>query len=381
MGIRSRWMAVTLCWLLLIPAASAASRPSVVFLSPDDSVFWTMVAEVMTEAAADLEMDLEVLFDRGRDRLTYQQLAEQVLEREVRPDYLMFMAKENVTAEMLTLASDEGVKVFTFNTDIPAQARELLGMPRESLPNWIGHLVPDNVVAGRQLAVALADEAAKLGLTQQDTAPDTIALSGTRDSSAAKDRNLGLMQAAQDHRIALRQLSFADWSREVAGDKTRVLLQRYPEVTLVWSASDGMAVGAIAAARDVERQPGKDVVIGGFDWEPEALEAIRRGELTVSLGRHFLGGALALIQLHDYHAGVDFAQGPSTAALKYRFEAATQSNVDRIERVMDPESWQRVDFRQFSRALNQDLADQAPSADQQMDALVSALAETRAAAR
>ncbi|MGM0768387.1 MAG: ABC transporter substrate-binding protein [Pseudomonadota bacterium] len=380
MGIRSRWMAATLLWLLLAPGAGAASRPSVVFLAPDDSTFWTMVAGVMQEAAIDLDMDLEVVFDRGRDRFTYLRLAEKVLERDVRPDYLMFMAKENVTAEMLTLASKADVKVFTFNTDIPARARETVGMPRKSLPNWIGHLVPDNVAAGRQLAAALAAQAAELGLTRQDSAPDTIALSGTRDSSAAKDRNLGLMQAAQDRHIALRQLIFADWSREQAGERTRVLLQRYPEVTMVWSASDGMAVGAIAAAKAVGREPGKNVVIGGFDWEPEALEAIRRGELTLSLGRHFLGGALGLLQLYDYHAGMDFAQGASTAALKYRLEAATQSNVDRIERVMDPESWQRVDFRQFSRALNKDLADQSPNADQQMDALVSALAQTKAAA-
>ena len=172
--------------------------------------------------------------------------------------------------ESKKLAEKAGVKVFTFNTEVPTEARETLGLPRETLQNWIGHLVPDNVASGRQMAAMLTEQAAQMGLTEGDAPPPIIALSGTLDSSAAKDRNLGLMQAAQDHQIDLRQLIYANWSRDLAEEKTRVLMKRYPDIVAVWSASDGMAAGAIAAAKQAGRVPGKDVLIGGFDWEPEA---------------------------------------------------------------------------------------------------------------
>lgn len=369
-----RWIAGLLLCLWLFRPAFAATPPEVVFLSPDDSTFWRLVAGFMEEVATDLDLDLEVQFDRDRHRFSYQQMARNVLEREDRPDYLVFMCKENVTEPMLTMAEKAGVKVFTFNTEVPTEARETLGLPRETLQNWIGHLVPDNVASGRQMAAMLTEQAAQMGLTEGDAPPPIIALSGTLDSSAAKDRNLGLMQAAQDHQVDLRQLIYANWSRDLAEEKTRVLMKRYPDIVAVWSASDGMAAGAIAAAKQAGRVPGKDVLIGGFDWEPEALQAIRSGELAVSFGRHFMGGGLVLMLLHEYHAGMDFTPVTPAATLKYGFEPVTKANIDRIARVMDPANWRRVDFRQLSRVHNPDLAGDAPSVEQRMDEFLSALA-------
>ncbi|MGB1949417.1 MAG: ABC transporter substrate-binding protein [Marinobacter sp.] len=359
---------------LVVRTVDADQRPHVVFLSPDDSNFWTMTAGFMEEVAADLDMDLEVRFDHDRHRFSYEQLAERVLNRERRPDYLVFMAKENVTERMLTLAHGAGVKAFTFNTEIPQAARAKLGLPRETLANWIGHVVPDNVQAGKVLAEILAGQARQRHAGEHGSATTMVALSGTLDSSAAKDRNLGLEGVADGKQVRLMQLIYADWSRQQAEEKTRVLLSRYPGTTAIWSASDGMAIGAIDAIRQAGKAPGQDIVVGGVDWEPQALAAIRRGELAVSLGRHFMGGGLVLLLLHDYHKGHDFASASSSPALKYQLEPATQSNVDRVERVMRPESWRRVDFRAFSRVHNPDLAGQALSANQVMDGFMAALA-------
>lgn len=48
-----------------------------------------------------------------------------------------------------------------------------------------------------------------------------VALSGTRDSSAAKDRDLGLLAAAVQQRSELLQLVYANWSRELAREKRK----------------------------------------------------------------------------------------------------------------------------------------------------------------
>ncbi|HET8849137.1 MAG TPA: sugar ABC transporter substrate-binding protein, partial [Marinobacter sp.] len=139
--------------------AESASGPRVVFLSPDDSRFWLMVSGFMEAVADDLDVPLEVEFDRTRHRFSYLELAEQVFSRSELPDYLLIMCKEGVTTQILRRADALGIRVFTFNTDIPPATRDAVGLPRETLPNWIGHMSPDNRGAGQTLARLLAQSA------------------------------------------------------------------------------------------------------------------------------------------------------------------------------------------------------------------------------
>jgi ABC-type sugar transport system substrate-binding protein len=359
------------------PLADAGTRPSVVFLSPDDSRFWQLVAGFMEAVAEDLEVDLEVQYDRESHRFSYLRMAKDVLSREEKPDYLLFMCKEHVTESMLRLADGAGVKTFTFNTDVPDAARASIGMPRTVLSGWLGHLSPDNIAAGRSLVTLLGKQAEQLGLASGPSIP-MVALSGTLDSSATKDRNGGLLAAAVQQRSELMQLVYANWSGTLAREKTEVLLKRYPNTVSIWSASDGMAMGAIEAARNAGRTPGKDLLVGGVDWEPEALESIRQGELLVSLGRHFMGGGLALLLLHDYHHGQDFGDMSPDYVFRYKLEPATRDNVERVQRIMDPKNWSAIDFRRFSRVGETETGKTVPDSDAVLDAISGALAGQRA---
>lgn len=358
--------------LFTFPVANADQKPRVVFLSPDDSRFWQLVAGFMEAVAEDLEVDLEVQYDRESHRFSYLRMAKDVLGRDEKPDYLLFMCKENVTEPMLRLADGAGVKAFTFNTDVPDAARASIGMPRTVLPGWLGHLSPDNIAAGRTLVTLLGKQAEQLALAPRTSIP-MVALSGTLDSSAAKDRDRGLLAAAVQQRSELLQLVYANWSRELAREKTEVLLERYPNTAAVWSASDGMALGAIEAARNAGRVPGQDLLVGSVDWQPEALDKIRSGELLVSLGRHFMGGGLALLLLHDYHNGRDFDDMSPDYVFRYKLEPATRDNIDQVQRIADPETWGSVDFRQFSRVGESETAKALPDPDAVLDAITGAL--------
>ncbi len=359
-------------WLL--GSAHAESRPNAVFLSPDSSLYWSLTADFMRAVASDLNINLEVQVDSERNRFSYIRMADSILSRSDKPDYLIFMCREHVTAPMLRMANNAGVKVFTFDTNVPAAAQEVLGVPRQVLENWIGHVSPDNVAAGRTLTHVLVQQVRERKLADSGRALPLIALSGTLDSSAAKDRNIGLQQVVRDDDgVQLLQLVYADWDEQQAQIKTDALLKRYPNTAAIWSASDSMALGAIAAAKKVGRRPGEDLFIGGMDWEPRALDAIRRGELVASLGRHFMGGGLLLILLSDYHRGYDFAEGLPTPVLHYQLEVVTRENVGTIERVLNPDNWQKVDFARFSRASNPELRDQPLEGSQLMNAFVAAL--------
>ena len=168
--------------------------------------------------------------------------------------------------------------------------------------------------------------------------------------------------------------ALANWSGALAREKTEVLLKRYPETVSIWSASDGMALGAIEAARNAGRVPGQDLLVGSVDWQPEALDKIRSGELLVSLGRHFMGGGLALLLLHDYHHGRDFDDMSPDYVFRYKLEPATRDNIDQVQRIADPENWSSVDFRQFSRVGETETAKAVPDPDAVLDAITGALA-------
>ncbi|WP_203299282.1 hypothetical protein [Marinobacter sediminum] len=86
-------------------------------------------------------------------------MAQKVLSRPQKPDYLVFMCKEKVTERMLTLANEAGVKVFTFNTDVPEEARAVfsLALNPEPADRWQGaNQLADAVVSALD-AVGRAD--------------------------------------------------------------------------------------------------------------------------------------------------------------------------------------------------------------------------------
>jgi erythritol transport system substrate-binding protein len=71
----------------------------------------------------------------------------------------------------------------------------------------------------------------------------------------------------------------ANWSQTEAFEKMETLLQAYPDVTGVISGNDTMAKGAAAALKAA----GKDIVVVGLDGSPEAIEAIKSGEMDATV--------------------------------------------------------------------------------------------------
>jgi len=71
----------------------------------------------------------------------------------------------------------------------------------------------------------------------------------------------------------------ANWSQTEAFQKMETLLQSTPDIQGVISGNDTMAVGIVAALRGAGR---KDVIVVGFDGSPDALAAIRAGEMQAT---------------------------------------------------------------------------------------------------
>lgn len=73
----------------------------------------------------------------------------------------------------------------------------------------------------------------------------------------------------------------ADWERSKAMSVTENFLQREPDLKLVFGCSDEMALGAAEAAK----AHGKTgIFFLGIDGNPNAIDAIKRGAMTATLG-------------------------------------------------------------------------------------------------
>ena len=73
----------------------------------------------------------------------------------------------------------------------------------------------------------------------------------------------------------------ANWDRTQGHDKMQNLLQAHPDIVGVISGNDEMALGAIAALKEAGKLT--KVKVGGFDGSPDAVAAIKAGDLQYTV--------------------------------------------------------------------------------------------------
>lgn len=73
----------------------------------------------------------------------------------------------------------------------------------------------------------------------------------------------------------------ANWERERAMYVASNMLQANPDIKLFYAVSDEMALGAAAACKQAGK---KGILILGIDGNPNAVDAVQKGEITATLG-------------------------------------------------------------------------------------------------
>lgn len=285
--------------MVLGPCAQAAS---VLFLNPGASTeaFWISYSQFMQAAAKDLGMDLQILYSQRMPELTIAQ-ARTALQGPNRPDYLVFANEQYVAPQIFRLAEGSGVKLFMVNASLTDNQLSLLG----ERPDRLGSLVPNDEEAG----YLMLKELIRLHPAAAGQPIELLAFSGLKITPSAQLREKGMLRALAEHpEVRLRQLVYSGWTRDRAYEQARLLFRRYPKVSLVWSANDEMAFGAMQAYSETGGIPGKDALFSAFNTSPAALTARVDGRLSVLLGGHFTLGGWALVELHDYDQGVDVSQ-------------------------------------------------------------------------
>lgn len=323
-------------------AGAAAHAASVVFLNPGYSTepFWVGYSDFMQAAADDLGLRLRVVYGE-RDAKHLLDSARQVLASTQPPDYLVFVNEMYTGPELLRMFANSPIKLFSLHSTLTPEQQRIVGGTREQYRNWIGSLVPNDQEAGYLMAKALI---AKL----RGQPGEMLAFSGVRHTPSATLREDGLKQALAEHpEVKLQQLVYGEWARQRAYEQAQALLPRYPKVRLVWSANDEMAFGAMRAAQELGRVPGQDLSFSALNNSQEVLQARMAGQLCVLVSGHFTLGGWAMVMLHDYHAGKDFAARGGKDRVDGLFTLLDAKQAERLAKRLRMPGY-GLDFRRFS---------------------------------
>ncbi len=342
-----RVLALSLLWCLAMTNGYAAqvadeARSSVLFLNPGkvQESFWGDVDGMMSAAAADLGLQLEV-FHAEREHYRMAEFLAERLKRRPLPDYVVLVNEKQVGPKLLQLLHPYPIPVLFILNDISRQQRVELWRD----PHWLTYLlpavVPDNEWVGRQTMSRLLEQG-------KVNAPQVIMMSGDKATPASMERDAGAKEALQHHDQAfLLQQVYGQWDEPTAYAQMQVLLRRHPKLSHVWTANDHMAFGVLHALEEAGRIPGKDVWISSVNTSLQVLKLRQQGSISVLGGGHFVAGALGLMLIDEHRHGEPL---PSLSNLS--FFALIDPDTPLFARLLQHD-WRGIPFRQLKQQPQQ----------------------------
>ncbi|WP_286239103.1 ABC transporter substrate-binding protein [Neptuniibacter halophilus] len=334
--------------LLFAPLLAADTlRIGYVISRTVDDMFYGPVVAFMQQAANDLEVEL-VVIEANDNHLQVADLVAEQLNGDHPLDAVIAVSVKESGARILKVCEQASVPLFIENSAILDTA---VGSPRQYFPWYIGEMLPDDEMAGYVLAKYLIQQS----LINHPNHPATlVAISGPFGTSASLEREKGLMRAVEEFPdTELYQVVRANWEREKAQRAFEHLLKRYPDISAVWTASDGMALGVADALEGMDDSQAT-ILVGGVDWSLDGVEGVHQRVIQASAGGHFMEGAWALISVHDYLKGHDFANSEGLK-MKTDMSLLSAENYQRYARLIEPATWSRIDFKRFSKVYNPQL--------------------------
>ncbi len=326
---------------------------NVMFIVPaqKDNPFWTLVIENMKVAAQQFNINLSLALIPHSDyinRFYHYELTKKTIEETPNIDYLITGFFLEKTEHLLELVEANNVKLFSIINDVTEHKLNIVKKPREKYTRWIGHIAPNDYQAGRLLADILMQKATKLGIKNNEV----VGITGPRENPAVAMRNQGLaFSIQQSQNFKLKQVSYTDWTLTRVQSQLNRLFERFKNIGIVWAVNDEpTAEQAIIHIKKIGLKPNKHLVIGGMDWSPKGIALYKSGDLTTSLGGHFLDGAISLALIYDYHHGLDF-YAQYDGIVKQSL-SRIDDKIEHVERLVVYQEWQKLDFTVYSRYLN-----------------------------
>ncbi len=326
----------------MVTSFLCAEPISVTFLNPgnaaDDPFFGRMVS-VMVAAAKQLDIKLDIVCG-DRDFTTAIEQGRAVCNRKIKPDYLLVINEDGIAERIIPTADSAGIKTVVFNEGFSEKYISEKGHPAGKYKNCISEIIPNDSLAGYILAKDLIAQRRAQFPNKNIT---IFGIEGSPRTNSSDRRILGLKQAVRDSKnVTLLQTAPANWDCDKASYITSQAIKRYPDIDILWCASDLMADGAL----QVKKSAHKNFLIGGIDWAAFAFDRVKSGEFASTVGGHFFDGVWALVVVKDHAVnGIN----KSKVFIANSFSVVNQSNVHAMYPVLSRNNWDGVHFAKYLR--------------------------------
>ena len=306
-----------LCLTLLAGVALSANNSStllskrsdkslyfVLLTNSEHSEFWCLTEQAAQKAAKDLGIELQVISLNGNPLRPVRVLSA-LVNAPKKPNAVLFSNMKNTGKAVLEMLENHRIHSFIFDNGFAAS--DQIGLPGSEYLFWQAELLSDNEASSRKLTQDLI-EAALSRFEVSETLP-MIALEGNPSSEVNAERLLGMYDALKKYKsvVEIKQVFRTRWSTKHARNAVLAAFQRYPNVKLIWTASDAMAMSVTKTLLEIGKKPGEDVFVTGFDRLPQIQDYIDQGYIVNSYGGHYMSAAWGIVYMYDFFNGFNLA--------------------------------------------------------------------------
>lgn len=288
--------------LLTVGAAQAQQKPIIaaVFANQTNQA-WIATAEGVREEAA--KRGYDVLLTDARDNIAKQLSdAEDAITRGAK--FILLIGVDQGAAQIIRNANERKVPLLNIMRNYPGDVVSYVGV--------------DNVRVGEAMIEWWAKQL-------NGRTAETMIITGTPGAASSVDREKGLDKELAKHaniKIVARQAGFYDRAKSLPVAEN--ILQANPKAEAIIGFNDEIAMGALAAAKAQNRK----LIITGTDGNKDALQAIKNGDLTMSLVFDLRQAGRLAVEVADNH----LKGKPTEKRIDLPINFVTKENVDKFIR-------------------------------------------------
>lgn len=242
--------------LFALPSADAQTRPLIAFsVSGTTNPFYASMAQGVREEAA--RQGLDALILDAQDKAEKQ--ASDIEDARTRGIKALLINPVNASvAPVVANVLKAGIPVFTVQRNLPDL-------------KVTAHVGANNVLIGEKLiewwAKSVGGRESKI-----------LIMTGTPGAASSEDRIVGIKNTLPKYpnlKVLAMQTGYYDRARALPVAEN--MLQAHPDAEAILCLNDNMAMGVLAAAK------GKPIKIVGIDANPDAVQAVAQGQLTMTI--------------------------------------------------------------------------------------------------
>ena len=247
----------------------AVGKTATIILKDLTNPVWIQAAAGAQAAAEEFGMDLEVAAPVVSNNNDEQiQLVQQAIAKK-KDIVILTPADSTGIVPAVTELNEANIPVINLNTKINNESGKA---------NSETFVVADNITCATLCATELAKLAGEEG--------EAIILQGPSGGQVTIDLTKGAEDTfAKYPNIKIVDKKDAKFDRATGYSVTQDMLITYPNLKIIFSCNDEMALGALKAVEEAGKQD--DIVIGGIDGNQDALAAIKEGRLDVTVYKNF----------------------------------------------------------------------------------------------